>query len=221
MIPSTAPACMLSHFSPVQLCVTPWTVAHQAPLSTGFSRQEYWRGLPCPPPGDFPDPGTKPMAHVSWAQLLLKCILFTITNTSRKQTLNWNKGLPGGAGGKESACQCRRRKRWGFSPGVGKIPWRRTWQPTPAFLPEEIPRTGEPGELQLTGSQGAGHDWSTWAAAAAAREPANGASPATASFHTESSWNPTTRSLACCLWLRLHHPSWAKQLWKRPPDLQA
>ena len=41
---------MLSHFSRVQLFVTPWTVAHQAPLSMGFSRQEYWSGLPFPPP---------------------------------------------------------------------------------------------------------------------------------------------------------------------------
>ena len=39
---------------------TPWTLARQAPLSTGFSRQEYWSGLPCPPPGDFPNPGIKP-----------------------------------------------------------------------------------------------------------------------------------------------------------------
>ena len=44
----------LSH---VRLFVTPWTVAHKAPLSIGFSRQEYWRGLPCPPPGDLPNPG--------------------------------------------------------------------------------------------------------------------------------------------------------------------
>ena len=43
------------------LSVTPWTVAHQAPLSMGFSRQEYWSGLPCPPPGDLPDPGIKCM----------------------------------------------------------------------------------------------------------------------------------------------------------------
>ena len=41
---------LLSHFSRVQLFATPWTVAHQAPLSMGFSRQEYWSGLPCPPP---------------------------------------------------------------------------------------------------------------------------------------------------------------------------
>ena len=44
----------LSH---VQLFVTPWTVAHQAPPSMGFSRQEYWSGLPFPSPGDLPDPG--------------------------------------------------------------------------------------------------------------------------------------------------------------------
>ena len=40
--------------------MTPWTVAHQAPLSMGFSRQEYWSGLPFPSPGDFPNPGTEP-----------------------------------------------------------------------------------------------------------------------------------------------------------------
>ena len=41
------------------LFVTPWTVAHQASLFMGFSRQEYWSGLPCPPPGDLPHPGTE------------------------------------------------------------------------------------------------------------------------------------------------------------------
>ena len=51
---------MLSHFSHVQLYATPWTVARQAPLSIWFSRQEYWNGLPCPPPGDLPNPGTEP-----------------------------------------------------------------------------------------------------------------------------------------------------------------
>ena len=48
---------MLSQFSYVQLFVTLWTVAHQAPLSLVFSRQEYWGGLPCPLPGDLPDSG--------------------------------------------------------------------------------------------------------------------------------------------------------------------
>ena len=51
---------MLSHLSPVQLLVTPWTVDHQAPLSMGLSRQEYWSGFPCPPPGDLPNPGVEP-----------------------------------------------------------------------------------------------------------------------------------------------------------------
>ena len=50
-------ACVLS---PVGLCVTLWAVARQAPLSTGFSRQEYWSGLPCPPPGDLLDPSIEP-----------------------------------------------------------------------------------------------------------------------------------------------------------------
>ena len=49
--------CVLNHFSRVWLCVTLGTVAHQAPLSIGFSRQEYWCGLPFPSPGDLPDPG--------------------------------------------------------------------------------------------------------------------------------------------------------------------
>ena len=48
---------MLSRFSRVQLFVTLWTLACQVPLSMGFSRQEYWSGLPCPPPEDLPDPG--------------------------------------------------------------------------------------------------------------------------------------------------------------------
>ena len=44
----------------VQFFTTPWTVAYQAPPSMGFSRQEYWSGLPFPSPGDLPDPGIKP-----------------------------------------------------------------------------------------------------------------------------------------------------------------
>ena len=56
---------VLGHFSGVRLSATPWTVAHQAPLSMGFSRQEYWRGLPCPTPGDLPYPGTEPCSLTS------------------------------------------------------------------------------------------------------------------------------------------------------------
>ena len=58
-------ACMLSHFSCVQLFVTLWTVAHQAPLSMGFSRSEYWSELPCPPPCYLPASGIEPKSPVA------------------------------------------------------------------------------------------------------------------------------------------------------------
>ena len=58
---------LLSH---VQLFVTPWTVANQAPLSMGFPRQEYWSGLPFPSPGDLPDPGTEPVSPTFQADSL-------------------------------------------------------------------------------------------------------------------------------------------------------
>ena len=51
---------VLSHFSCVRLFATLWTVASQPPLSMGFSRQEYWSGLPCPPSGHLTDPGVEP-----------------------------------------------------------------------------------------------------------------------------------------------------------------
>ena len=49
----------------VRLFVTPWTVPRQAPLSMGFSRQEYWSGVPSPSPGDLPDPGVEPLSPAS------------------------------------------------------------------------------------------------------------------------------------------------------------
>ena len=57
----------LSH---VQLFGTPWTVAYQAPHSMGFSRQEYWTGLPFPSPGDLPDPGIEPWSPTLQADAL-------------------------------------------------------------------------------------------------------------------------------------------------------
>ena len=56
---------MLSCFSHVPLFATPCTIAHQALLSMGFSRQEYWSGLPCPPAGDLPDPEIEPTSLMS------------------------------------------------------------------------------------------------------------------------------------------------------------
>ena len=58
---------LLSH---VQLFATPWTVAYQVPPSMGFSRQEYWSGLPFPFPGDLPDPGIKPRSPALQADAL-------------------------------------------------------------------------------------------------------------------------------------------------------
>ena len=55
----------LSCFSRVRLFATQWAIAHQAPLPMGFSRQEYLSVVPCPPPGDLPDPGIKPMSLMS------------------------------------------------------------------------------------------------------------------------------------------------------------
>ena len=57
--------------SRVQFFVTPWTVAHQARLSMEFSRQEYWSGLPCPPPGNCPKLGIKPRSPALQADSLL------------------------------------------------------------------------------------------------------------------------------------------------------
>ena len=62
--------CVPSCFSCVQLLATPWTVAHQAPLSLEFSRQEYWSGLPCPPPGDLSNPGIEPRSPALQADSL-------------------------------------------------------------------------------------------------------------------------------------------------------
>ena len=60
-------------------------------------------------------------------------------------------GLPGGASGEEPTCQCKRLKRRGFGPWLGKNPWRRKWQPN--ILAWEIPWTEEPGGLWSVRSQ--------------------------------------------------------------------
>ena len=75
------PACLRA--SVVCHSATLWTVALQAPLSTGFSRQEYWSGLPCPPPGDLPDSGIEPAVLTSCA---LAGRLFTTSATWKSIT---------------------------------------------------------------------------------------------------------------------------------------
>ena len=77
-------ACLLSHFSRVQLFAMLWTVAHQASLSIGFSRQGYWNGLPFPPPEDLPNPGIEPVSLMSPA---LVSVFFTTSATWEAMTV--------------------------------------------------------------------------------------------------------------------------------------
>ena len=75
------PLCVSHSAQGVRLSATPWTVTHQAPLSMGFSRQEYWNGLPRPPPRDLPDPGIEPESLMSPAPKkvhLVKVMVFTV-----------------------------------------------------------------------------------------------------------------------------------------------
>ena len=74
--------------SRVPLFVTPWTVAYQAPLSMGFSRQEYWSGLPFPSPGDLPDPGIEPRSPAFQADALTSEPPSTITEP-QEVDLRW------------------------------------------------------------------------------------------------------------------------------------
>ena len=66
-----------------QLFATLWAVACQAPLSIGFSRKEYWSGLPCPPPGDLPDPGIKPVSPASPVAPTLQADSLTLSHWGR------------------------------------------------------------------------------------------------------------------------------------------
>ena len=75
-----------SRFSNVRLSAIPWTVAHQAPLSVGFSRQEYWSGLPWPPPGDPSNPEIEPMSLTSPA---LAGKFFTIAPSGKSHNCHW------------------------------------------------------------------------------------------------------------------------------------
>ena len=92
-------ACRLSCFCHVQPFATLWTVTRQVPLSMGFSRQEYWSGLPSPPPGVLPEPGTEPLSLTSRA---LAGGFFT-TGATWKPRCNWgSEGF--------SACRVTRRR---------------------------------------------------------------------------------------------------------------
>ena len=121
---------------------TPWSVACQALLFTGFSRQEYWSGFPCPPLRYLPNSGTEPTSPVSSASqgdsLLLNtreapyihvcvymCVCLCVYVCTYLVAL-MVKNLP------------EMQETQAQSPGSGKIPWKRGWLPTQVFLPGEF-----------------------------------------------------------------------------------
>ena len=144
---------------------TLWTAACQAPLTMEFSRQQYWKGLPCPPSGDLPNPGPEPMSFMHWqvgslplappgkprrkciqeAKMVIVKIQINYVSPSNKFTcsfLSWAsfvaqlmKNLP---------------TMWGT--WNGQIPWSRKWQPTPVFLMEN-----PHGQRSLAGYSRWGH----------------------------------------------------------------
>ena len=90
--------------------VTPQTVAHQGPLSIGFPRQEYWSGLPFPPPGDLSNPGVEPKSPASQTDSL------PLSHQESPDVFYYRVeqflDFPGGTSGKEPTCLFRRYKRW-------------------------------------------------------------------------------------------------------------
>ena len=101
--------------------------------------------------GDFPEIG--PLKHYSASKSTGKLFIITPLHTISDLGGLWRAwGFLGGTSGEETTRQGRRHKRRGFDPWVGKIPWRRAWQPSPVFLPGETPWTEEPGGLWSMGS---------------------------------------------------------------------
>ena len=126
-------------------------------------------------PNKAPNTGCLPTMSIPWAWFLhlsqtRHCNKWPAFLVSRFQSSKWSHSTlwsfrkviqtPGGAGGKESTCQCRRCKRHEFDPWVGKIPWSRKWQPTPVFLPGKFH-----GQRSLVGYSQWGcrvrHNWAT------------------------------------------------------------
>ena len=85
--------CVLSCFCCVWLFVSPWTEAHQPPLSMAFSRQEYWSGLPCPPPGGLPHPRVQPAPFMSPAS---QAGTLPLVPPGKPLWLHWTVAIPQG-----------------------------------------------------------------------------------------------------------------------------
>ena len=130
--------------------VTPWTVAHQAPLSMGFPRQEYWNGLPFLSPGDLPNPGIEPASPARQADSLPLSHLGShlgevskFDDLSHSSTLTWKIPWMEEPGRLQSMGSLRVGQDWATSLSLFTFThWRRKWQPTPVFLPRESQEWG-------------------------------------------------------------------------------
>ena len=175
--------------SRVWLLATPWTAAYQAPPSMGFSRQEYWSGVPLPSPflslayiNLFSIKTSKYLAFntylmvvwmyfLSWINCFYSFIFLQLYNSEKamaphSSTLAWKTPWTQEPGRLQSMGSRRVRHDWVTSLSLFTfMHWRRKWQPTLAW---RIPGTGEPGGLPSLGSHRVGHNWSDLAAAAAA-----------------------------------------------------
>ena len=132
-----------------------------------FPRQEYWSGLPCPSPGDFPNPGIKlgspalqadslPSESPGEVWLIYNVVLVSVVQ--RSDSVYMYVGFPGGSVVKNPPANAGNGDSES-SPWIGKIPWRRKWQPTPVFLPG---KSHEQNRLMgYMGSERVGHDFAT------------------------------------------------------------
>ena len=147
--------CVLSHFSFVQLFATSWTAAHQAPLSMGFSRQEYWNGFHALLQGIFPTQGS---THVSCVSCIAGGFFLPLIRVSPEKamaphssTLAWKIPWMEEPGRLQSMGSLRVGHDRVTSLSLFTfMHWRRKWQPTPMFLP---------GESQGRGSLVGCHLW--------------------------------------------------------------
>ena len=130
--------------------------------SMTLSRQEYWSGLPCPRSRDLPNPGMN-LHLLPWqVNSLLLSHWGSPSAITKTTNYGWRpllRHFPDDSAGKEASWQCRRHKRCRFDPWVGKISWRRKWQPAPIFLRNPMHR----GAWRATvyGIARVRHDWMT------------------------------------------------------------
>ena len=121
-----------------------WTQQGKSKIITSYANQRCWEGL------DREGHPSESRGIMGFHLHLKKTII--LPSWDHRSHFWWALGFPGGASGKEPACQCRQLKRHEFNPLVGKIPWSREWQPTPVFLPGE-----SHGQRSLAGYSPWGH----------------------------------------------------------------